>query len=131
MTENIDGKKVAFLLTDGFEDSELTSPWAAVTEAVVKMLAGLLESSGPRIRGAALQALRRLGESAKAAESVVSSLAEHDPETRVQVAARAALKAMQTAKSSSAELDRLRGELDSLKKRNQDLADRLKKLEAK
>jgi uncharacterized membrane protein len=47
------------------------------------------------------------------------------------VAARAALKAMQTAKSSSAELDRLRGELDSLKKRNQDLADRLKKLEAK
>ncbi|GAA1963265.1 type 1 glutamine amidotransferase domain-containing protein [Microbacterium aquimaris] len=33
MTENIDGKKVAFLLTDGFEDSELTSPWAAVTEA--------------------------------------------------------------------------------------------------
>ena len=103
----------------------------AVTESVVKMLTGLLESSGPRIRGAALQALRRLGESAKAAESVVSSLAEHDPETRVKVAARAALKAMQTAKSSSAELDRLRGELDSLKKRNQDLADRLKKLEAK
>ncbi|MDZ8275569.1 type 1 glutamine amidotransferase domain-containing protein [Microbacterium aquimaris] len=33
LTENIDGKKVAFLLTDGFEDSELTSPWAAVTEA--------------------------------------------------------------------------------------------------
>jgi len=28
-------------------------------------------------------------------------------------------------------LDRLRGELDSLRKRNQDLADRLKKLEAK
>ncbi|MDZ8172109.1 type 1 glutamine amidotransferase domain-containing protein [Microbacterium xanthum] len=33
MTENIDGTKVAFLLTDGFEDSELTSPWAAVTGA--------------------------------------------------------------------------------------------------
>jgi deglycase len=27
------GKRVAFLLTDGFEDSELTSPWQAVTEA--------------------------------------------------------------------------------------------------
>ena len=27
----LDGKKVAFLLTDGFEDSELTSPWEAVT----------------------------------------------------------------------------------------------------
>lgn len=27
------GKKIAFLATDGFEDSELTSPWQAVTEA--------------------------------------------------------------------------------------------------
>lgn len=30
---SLDGKKVAFLLTNGFEDSELTSPWEAVTEA--------------------------------------------------------------------------------------------------
>lgn len=29
----LDGKTVAFLLTDGFEDSELTSPWGAVTDA--------------------------------------------------------------------------------------------------
>jgi protease I len=29
----LDGKRVAFLLTDGFEDSELTSPWEAVTQA--------------------------------------------------------------------------------------------------
>lgn len=27
------GKKVAFVATDGFEDSELTSPWQAVTDA--------------------------------------------------------------------------------------------------
>lgn len=27
----IDGKRIAFLLTDGYEDSELTSPWDAVT----------------------------------------------------------------------------------------------------
>ena len=27
------GKKIAFLATDGFEDSELTSPWQAVTDA--------------------------------------------------------------------------------------------------
>lgn len=33
MTKNIDGKTVAFLLTDGFEDSELTEPWKAVREA--------------------------------------------------------------------------------------------------
>lgn len=29
----LDGKKIAFLATDGFEDSELTSPWRAVTDA--------------------------------------------------------------------------------------------------
>lgn len=29
----LDGKKVALLLTNGFEDSELTSPWDAVTQA--------------------------------------------------------------------------------------------------
>jgi len=28
----LDNAKVAFLLTDGFEDSELTSPWQAVVE---------------------------------------------------------------------------------------------------
>lgn len=30
---DISGKKVAFLAMAGFEDSELTSPWAAVTDA--------------------------------------------------------------------------------------------------
>ena len=103
----------------------------AVTAKVVKRLTGLLQAPGPRIRAAALQAMRRLGGSAKAAEEVVASLAEHDPEGRVRVAARDALKALQQEKTASAELDRLRGELESLRKRNRDLADRLKKLEAK
>ena len=30
---DLTGKRIAFLLTDGFEDSELTSPWDAVTSA--------------------------------------------------------------------------------------------------
>lgn len=30
---DLTGKRIAFLSTDGFEDSELTSPWAAVTDA--------------------------------------------------------------------------------------------------
>lgn len=32
-SQSLTGKTIAFLLTDGFEDSELTSPWEAVTEA--------------------------------------------------------------------------------------------------
>lgn len=31
MAPRLEGRRVAFLLTDGYEDSELTSPWAAVT----------------------------------------------------------------------------------------------------
>lgn len=30
---DITGRTVAFLLTDGYEDSELTAPWEAVVEA--------------------------------------------------------------------------------------------------
>ena len=30
---DLNGKRIAFLATDGFEDSELTSPWEAVTGA--------------------------------------------------------------------------------------------------
>lgn len=33
MAYDLSGKNVAFLLTDGFEDSELTAPWEAVTGA--------------------------------------------------------------------------------------------------
>ena len=36
MTHHLSGKTVAFLLTDGYEDSELTSPWQAVSEAGAK-----------------------------------------------------------------------------------------------
>ena len=32
-SQNLSGKRYAFLLTNGFEDSELTGPWQAVTEA--------------------------------------------------------------------------------------------------
>lgn len=33
MAATLNGSKVAFLATNGYEDSELTSPWEAVTEA--------------------------------------------------------------------------------------------------
>jgi protease I len=34
----LSGKTVAFLATDGFEDSELTSPWQAIAEAGAKVV---------------------------------------------------------------------------------------------
>lgn len=49
MAENISGKKVAFLLTDGVEQVELTSPWQAVTEAGGQPT--LVAPSGGRLQG--------------------------------------------------------------------------------
>ena len=33
MSKNLFGKKIAFLATDGFEQVELTTPWAAISDA--------------------------------------------------------------------------------------------------
>ncbi len=45
----LDGKKVAFLATDGYEDSELTSPWDAVTSEGAT--ATLIAPDGSEITG--------------------------------------------------------------------------------
>lgn len=42
-------RRVAFLATDGFEDSELTSPWEAVTSAGAT--ATMIAPKGPKITG--------------------------------------------------------------------------------
>ena len=46
---HLTGKTVAFLATDGFEDSELTSPWQAVTEHGATAV--LVSSEGGTITG--------------------------------------------------------------------------------
>ena len=94
-------------------------------------LTQLLKAPGPRIRASAVTALRQLAGSARSASDAGASLAEHDPEGRVRVAAKSALEALQKEPTASAELDRLRTELESLRKRNRNLAERLEKLEAK
>jgi protease I len=49
MTGQLARKNVAFLLTDGYEDSELTSPWEALTEEGAKVT--LVSPSGGEIEG--------------------------------------------------------------------------------
>jgi protease I len=46
---NLTGKTIAFLATDGFEDSELTSPWRAVADAGATVT--LVAPSGGSIEG--------------------------------------------------------------------------------
>ena len=45
----LNGKHVAFLLTDGYEDSELTQPWEALTEAGAKVT--LIAPQGGEVEG--------------------------------------------------------------------------------
>ena len=47
---NLNNRTVAFLLTDGYEDSELTSPWEAVTAAGA--VAKLISPAGMTVTGA-------------------------------------------------------------------------------
>ncbi|HHW82946.1 MAG TPA: type 1 glutamine amidotransferase [Actinomycetales bacterium] len=49
MTHHLTGKKVAFLLTSQYEDSELTEPWKAVTEAGAEAV--LLSPGGKKVEG--------------------------------------------------------------------------------
>nr|NLD40167.1 type 1 glutamine amidotransferase [Actinomycetales bacterium] len=49
MTHHLSGKKVAFLLTSQYEDSELTSPWDAVVEAGAEAV--LLSPGGKKVEG--------------------------------------------------------------------------------
>lgn len=57
----LDTKKIAFLATDGFEDSELTSPWEAVTAAgaravMVSPTAGSIEGKNGHVQSVDLAA---------------------------------------------------------------------------
>jgi protease I len=49
MAQSLEGRRVAFLLTNGYEDSELTSPWEAVTKAGAQAV--LVSPETGRIRG--------------------------------------------------------------------------------
>lgn len=98
---------------------------------IVVVLTGYLDEYGPRIRRAAIETLRDLGAAANPAEELIAALAEHDPDGRVRASAEAAFKKMQIDEKPSKELTRLRNELSNLAKRNQELEDRLLKLESK
>jgi protease I len=68
MTHEIDGTTVAFLLTDGYEDSELTEPWKAVEAA--GGTAVLIAPKGGQVEG-------KNGHSQKVDQQVADVVAEN------------------------------------------------------
>lgn len=104
---------------------------AARQQEIVEKLLDMARQGGSRVRRAAILALRDLATAAKPGLEVLQSLAAHDPDERVRVAAAEAAKQIAAQSPAQNELGRLRGEIDDLTKRNRELEDRLLKLEAK
>jgi aminopeptidase N len=104
----------------------------AQTEQVIERLVESLDSAEtPKVRQAAVDALRDLGRTARPALAAVEALAEHDPNGRVRTAAEKAAQAIRTEAAPADELTRLRERVDELQEENENLGDRLIKLEAK
>ncbi len=98
---------------------------------VIKQLAGYLEGEGPRVRRAAVESIRDLGSMAQSLQPKIAAMSEHDADRRVRIAAVAALEKLQSTSVVEKEVSRLRSELKTLRKKNDELEKRLQKLESK
>lgn len=98
---------------------------------VVDAIVSSLTDEPPRIRLAAIVALRDLGRTAAPATRVLVSLAEQDPELGVRDLAKKALEKIQGDTPAPVELGRLRTELERLREANEKLRDRVLKIEGK
>lgn len=97
----------------------------------IDTIVGYLKGDNPRVRRAAVETLRDLGNEAEPAKRVLESLAEQDPDRRVRDMAKTAIEKISADTPAPVELNRLRKELDELKKSRKTLEDRLLKMESK
>ncbi|MCA9071565.1 MAG: HEAT repeat domain-containing protein, partial [Planctomycetaceae bacterium] len=99
--------------------------------ACVKLLSEYLDEPGPRIRRAAIQALAEIPQFAKDEKGQIATMAEHDADGRVRVAAEAAVKKFEQTQSSSSQVQKLQTELQQLKDQYKKIEEKLKQLETK
>jgi aminopeptidase N len=102
------------------------------TNSIVTALAECLEDSGSRVRGAALQALGDLADPAKARSTLpaLRALAANEPEFRLRDAAERTIKTIESGKPADVQFADLRKELKEARDVNEELTERVKKLEA-
>ncbi|HMC66591.1 MAG TPA: hypothetical protein VKI65_16780, partial [Gemmataceae bacterium] len=98
-------------------------------QQIVKVAAACLEQEGPRVRGAAIGLLRDLGRSASTTLAALEAIQRHDPSDRLRDLAKRAIDQIRSNTPAPVELARLREELDRLKKANDELKERLEKIE--
>jgi predicted RNase H-like nuclease (RuvC/YqgF family) len=78
---------------------------------------------------AAATALRDFGEVAEPSLTALEALTQHDPEDRVQEAARNTIKRIREKSAASSEITKLKDELERLKRTQDALRERLDKYE--
>jgi aminopeptidase N len=100
-------------------------------QQTLEQLLGFTVGDRPRIRRAAVTAIANFGPLAESARAKLIAIAEHDADRRTRLAAESAIKKLDQNAPSKGDIAKLRKELDALRKRNVELENRLKKLEAK
>ncbi len=111
--------------------AQKTSPNAdqqkRILDAIVACVTG--EGEMPQIRRNGVTALRDLGQMAKPRLDVLEAIQRHDPDEYVQELTKKAIEQARGNTSASAELGKLKDELEKLKKQNQAMQERLDRLE--
>ncbi|HEY8503574.1 MAG TPA: M1 family aminopeptidase, partial [Gemmataceae bacterium] len=94
---------------------------------VLDSLTACLTGKGemPRVRRAAVSALRSLGQAAEPGVEALEVLVRHDPDEFVRDLARRAIDEIRGNAPQATELKRLREELEKLRRQNRELAERL------
>ncbi|MFO0809128.1 MAG: M1 family aminopeptidase [Gemmataceae bacterium] len=98
-------------------------------QKVTKLLVSYLDGEGRQVRRAAVTTLRELGRSAAPSLPALEAIARHDPDLRVQEAAKRAAEEIRKNAPVPLELTRLKDELEKLRKANAGLQERVDKLD--
>ncbi len=101
------------------------NPDEAQRKNIAAAVGACLEGETPRIRGAAVGAVRELGRSASTSVPVLEMIALHDTNPRIAELAKKAVEQIRSNTPAPVEISRLRQELEKLKKSNEELKQRL------
>jgi aminopeptidase N len=107
------------------------NPDDAQRKQMADAIGACLENEGPRVRRAAVEAIRELGRSATPSATVLEMIARHDDDPRLAELAKKAAEQVRSQTAAPLELKRLREELEALKKDRDTLKQRLEKMEKK
>jgi aminopeptidase N len=106
-----------------------TTPSEEQQRHIVRALSDCLENEGPRVRGAAANALREMGRTATPALAALDALAQHDANARVRELAQQARDHIRNTGQVPSEVSRLRDQLDQLRREQETLKERLNRYE--